>query len=61
VNEPRITPGSHAAILAGCICPVIDNNHGDGYRGKPDQFMVRGDCPLHAEKSKRGVSLRSLL
>lgn len=44
-------PGSAGALAQGCICPVIDNSHGRGYRdypGKvPREWLTVGDCPLH--------------
>ena len=44
------TPGSDAAIAAGCTCPVMDNGHGRGVwtNDKGDAvFWHNGDCPLH--------------
>ena len=40
-------PGSDEAILMGCICPVIDNNHGGGWRGDPNTFAIDRTCPVH--------------
>lgn len=41
-------PGSDAAVYQGCICPVLDNNHGKGARNSDGEiFWVNGDCPLH--------------
>jgi hypothetical protein len=42
-------PGSDAAIDAGCICAVLDNNHGHGTPcsdGKVAYWLTAG-CPLH--------------
>jgi len=39
-------PGSDEALLLGCTCPVLDNNHGEGLDN--ETFWVSGDCPLHA-------------
>ena len=36
-------PGSDEAIGIGCICAVLDNNHG---RGK-GPFWITGGCPVH--------------
>lgn len=47
-REPEIpNPGSEAAVLAGCTCAVLDNNHGrrPPYRGG---WWVTMSCPLHA-------------
>jgi hypothetical protein len=38
-------PGSEAAIKMGCICPVIDNNHGKGI--EPGYFWMNANCPIH--------------
>jgi len=41
------TPGSPAAIEAGCTCPVLDNCGGQGIMGVGDLFWMRSDCPVH--------------
>lgn len=52
-------PGSKAAIDAGCICPVMDNHHGEGIPLKdPDgtthhAFWMHGDCVLHGIKKAK--------
>jgi len=46
VNRPY--PGSVAALTAGCLCPIIDNNHGRfAPYAEPDGWIIREDCPLH--------------
>lgn len=40
-------PGSNAALDAGCICPVFDNNRGKYPPWPPDGWWIRGDCPIH--------------
>lgn len=45
-TTPR--PGSKEAIALGCKCPVGDNNHGLGYSGISNLFIIREDCKLHA-------------
>jgi hypothetical protein len=49
-------PGSAEAVKAGCLCPVMDNHFGRGYRGgsfKDEHgeplFIFSGDCPLHCK------------
>lgn len=43
-----LNPGSDEAIEQGCICPVLDNNHGQGAdRGC---WWITRDCPLHGVK-----------
>lgn len=46
-------PGSKEAQEQGCICPVEDNNYGEGFTwGKNGKcFWYVGGCPLHS-KSK---------
>ena len=44
---PGYTPGSDAAVLDGCTCPVIDNGHGRGYMGIEGTYVMAEDCPLH--------------
>lgn len=54
-----ITPGSKEAINKGCLCPILDNNNGEGAWGtqnKPDSeklFWINSDCPLHGKDSKK--------
>lgn len=40
-------PGSDEAVAAGCICPVMDNNHGKHPPRPPSGWWMRPDCPLH--------------
>lgn len=47
-------PGSDAAIAIGCICPVLDNSHGQGYLGIADVYVISAECPVHANKIKKG-------
>ena len=46
-------PGSSAALVRGCTCPVYDNAHGAG-RGKDEHgqtvYVMDLDCPLHGGK-----------
>ncbi|HEX5015979.1 MAG TPA: hypothetical protein VFX15_00160 [Actinomycetes bacterium] len=46
-DEPVPHPGSQAAIDAGCICPVLDNNHGKSPPWPPDGWWIVEGCPLH--------------
>lgn len=50
-------PGTEQAINKGCLCPVLDNCHGQGYMGKENVFIVSEGCPLHdlslTKKKKR--------
>lgn len=51
VSDPdTITPGSPTAIDLGCKCPVIDNRHGLGFYGAPDEsgvFVISALCKIH--------------
>lgn len=38
-------PGSPEARAQGCICPVVDNEHGEGL--SLTSFLVNQGCPLH--------------
>lgn len=50
MGEYEYNPGSDAAIDRGCICPVLDNAHGQGCYKSPDgEFIINPDCPLHGE------------
>lgn len=40
-------PGSDAALAQGCLCPILDNEHGRGYMGQEGIFAMAVDCPLH--------------
>ena len=50
-----LPPGSDDARAEGCICPVLDNNHGRFPVYPPDEdypdggWYVRTDCPIHQE------------
>lgn len=43
-------PGTEEALDAGCICPVLDNNHGKGIPnpdGGENVFWYSNTCPIH--------------
>jgi hypothetical protein len=40
------SPGSDAAVAAGCNCPIFDNARGKGWLCS-GIFIMRDDCPLH--------------
>ncbi len=43
-------PGSDAAIARGCICPMLDNEHGtDVLLNDEHLFWINADCPVHAK------------
>lgn len=47
-------PGSPEAVDTGCLCPVMDNHGGKGFRQSADGdvfFWMNRDCPLHGEKN----------
>ena len=40
-------PGSVDALDQGCICPVLDNEYGEGYMGQPGIFVFNMECSVH--------------
>ena len=45
MTKKKPSPGSPAAVKAGCQCAVLDNNHGKGIGG--GLFWINRECPLH--------------
>jgi hypothetical protein len=48
MSEDRPNSGSPAALAAGCICAVLDNNHGRHAPWPPDGWWITKGCPVHA-------------
>lgn len=45
----RPNPGSREALDQGCLCPVMDNNHGKQPPfDDPDGWYIHAECPVHA-------------
>lgn len=48
-NKPKLAPqpapGSDAALIKGCACPVLDNHHGKGLGD--GKFWINTECKLH--------------
>lgn len=44
-------PGSDEARQAGCICAVLDNNHGRFAPYPPDGWWITEGCEVHAPDS----------
>lgn len=43
-------PGTTEAIRAGCLCPVMDNGYGRGWRyvpGRESSYIYSSKCPIH--------------
>jgi len=55
---PPPNPGSIAALLLGCLCPVLDNREGRSAPYPPDGWLVTLGCPVHAAL---GVRVRRLV
>lgn len=45
------TPGSRAAIAAGCTCDPQTNSHGEGVGGISGVWAVAPDCALHRRQT----------
>ena len=54
-------PGSREAINHGCLCPQIDNHHGEGYRGDPTRWLISQRCPMHSTDRTVNAALDSIL
>lgn len=53
-REKIPNPGSDEAIKKGCLCPILDNNHGksspfpdSGQLGGMDGWWIHEKCKLH--------------
>lgn len=46
-EEKTPNPGSDEALEKGCLCPVLDNAHGEGRGLDGSVFWVASDCPIH--------------
>lgn len=44
----RPNPGSDEALIEGCRCAVMDNNHGKRAPWPPDGWWITEGCPVHA-------------
>lgn len=44
-------PGSKAAQGMGCICAVLDNNHGLTAPWPPSGWWITEGCPVHTTPS----------
>ena len=49
----ELTPGSDTALAAGCICAVMDNNHGMWSPWPPDGWWITEGCPVHHFNEKQ--------
>ena len=56
-----LRPGSTAALDAGCLCPVLDNEYGQGYEMQPGVFVYNGNCPIHGIKGNPELWARDLV
>lgn len=54
-GEKPPNPGSNAALNMGCLCPVLDNNHGRWPPWPPDGWWTTGGCPVHDPNQEVGV------
>ena len=48
----EFNPGSDEAIKRGCVCPILDNEHGRGCgwvnADGTQAFWITQGCPLHS-------------
>ena len=56
-KEPEVpNPGSKEAQAMDCTCPVLDNNHGNGFpygMGTEPCFYINAECPIHVKPRVR--------
>ena len=48
-------PGSEAAVRAGCLCAVLDNNHGmipPWGTGEDAGWWITEGCPIHDNRGE---------
>ena len=52
MTDTKPNPGSPEAVQQGCLCPVMDNNNGEGrpLGGAANAFWINYACPLHGGK-----------
>ena len=52
-------PGSKEVREQGCLCPVIDNEHGKGYLGNGKQFgfVINENCSLHVPTTEEKTNI----
>ena len=52
-NQHPPFPGSDEAVAVGCLCGLPSRGVIMFPTGDHDQFIIRGDCPLHGVKEAR--------
>ncbi len=58
--KTKLKPGSEAAISAGCLCPVVDNAHGQGYMGMDNVFVMQANCPIHGKSAESDIGIERI-
>jgi len=43
----RPNPGSSEAAAAGCLCPTVENNHGQSAPFDSGEWWIIDGCPVH--------------
>jgi hypothetical protein len=59
---PLPNPGSYDAYERGCMCPIQENNHGEGIQigdCPARQFWINLMCPLHGGRIKKNETENS--
>jgi hypothetical protein len=50
IENKDLKPGSYEAVLRGCICPILDNEYGEGMYTTDEGhvvFVYNSECPIH--------------
>jgi len=51
--KEKPNPGSQEALDQGCICAVLDNNHGKFAPWPPDDWWITEGCPVHTSTEEK--------
>lgn len=57
MSDDKPNPGSDAALLLGCLCPVLDNNHGK-HMPWPGAWWITEGCPVHDDRVRIQIDVR---
>ena len=58
-NQDPPFPGSDEAVAVGCLCGLSGTNMITSPPSTQDQYIIRGDCPLHGvAEARRSVQMK---